>query len=71
MVTNIASRLARLETSFGGTCGTCYGWPTRIVGIEEDTGALISENMPASGCPECGRQNRSEMTFVGIDPNAV
>lgn len=65
-------RLERLESSYGqGTCTLCYGHPVRLAGIDEDTGAEISESLPASGCPACGRPIRSELHIVGIDPTAV
>jgi hypothetical protein len=72
MTRTIARRLARLEYRYGhGTCTLCYGYPVRLVGIDEDTGAGISESLPASGCPACGRPIRSELHIVGIDPTAV
>lgn len=36
-------------------CSTCLGRPHRVVTIDPDTDVQMSETMPASGCPTCGR----------------
>jgi hypothetical protein len=54
MVTNIAGRLARLERYYGGTCGTCHGYPVRIACLNED-GTETGSNLPEDGCPTGAR----------------
>lgn len=49
------ARLRRLESMFiRRTCPTCHDRPSRLVGVDE-IGNTVSENMPDTGCPDCGR----------------
>lgn len=58
-------RLARLEASMPRPrCVTCAGFPTRVVSIDGDTDTVISETMPESGCPTCGRPVWREVRIV-------
>lgn len=68
MSTNHAGRLARLErlATPRERCWRCGNHPTRIVGIDA-AGAMISETMPESGCPECGRPPVKSVEITGVD----
>lgn len=49
-------RLVRLEQFLGRhTCQTCLNRPSRVVTVHPTTDETLSESMPASGCPTCGR----------------
>lgn len=66
MSSNHVSRIARVESRLmTRTCTTCYGFPVRIVCVDDD-GTENGSNMPESGCPECGRPIRSTREIVGI-----
>ena len=59
--------LARLEArTRPGKCPTCFNHPTRIVTIDDDTGEETGANMPADGCPACGRPIRRQRQIVGV-----
>jgi hypothetical protein len=60
-------RVERLESRLlTRKCPTCYGHPTRIVTIDADTGEETGSNLPADGCPACGRPIRRELQIVGV-----
>lgn len=66
---SLDTRIRRLEqlVKQRDHCPECGGYPTRIVGLDEDTDAVTSEAMPESGCPACGREPRHTVALVGID----
>jgi hypothetical protein len=73
MTRNIPQRLERLEVTYRALtlCRRCYGHPVRLTGHDERTGALITESMPADGCPACGRPVRHTRPYVGLNPEKV
>jgi hypothetical protein len=61
------TRLARLEAAVHpGACPTCHNHPTRIVTIDEETGAENGASLPAAGRPDCGRPIWRELHIVGV-----
>jgi len=54
MADSIDRRLGRLELVWRApVCPTCVDKPHRIVTVDADTDEVISESMPADGCPRC------------------
>lgn len=62
-------RLARIEAAIGrlNRCPVCGDHPTRILGIDPETGEATSETMPKRGCGECGRAPYRELQIAGVD----
>lgn len=53
---NRLRRLARIQAAIPRPqCPTCANFPTRVVSIDEGTDTVLSETLPESGCPMCGR----------------
>ncbi len=51
----MSRRLRHLETIWPKPrCSTCLGRPHRVVMIDMESDTVVSENMPGTGCPECG-----------------
>ncbi len=56
MSTSHDGRLRVLERHWPEpTCPTCLNRPSRVVTVHPITDETLSESMPASGCPVCGR----------------
>lgn len=68
-MSDLPARLARLETTITNRdrCPACGNYPTRIVGLDGETGAMLSETMPETGCPACGRPPRHTVHIIGVD----
>jgi hypothetical protein len=61
----IDRRLRHLETIWPEPrCSTCLGRPHRVVTIDRDTDAVISETMPGTGCSACGASVFREYRLV-------
>ncbi len=65
-------RLSRLELVWRApVCPTCLGKPSRIVTVDLDTDEMISESMPADGCPRCGEPVHREYVLIAGDDRGV
>lgn len=68
---NLPRRLDTLERYWPRpVCPNCHGYPSRLVGIDEETGKETSESMPTSGCPACKRPIARELHIVGVPADA-
>ena len=64
-MSSLRSRITRLEVlARAGTCQTCYDWPVRMTTVDPETGILLDESLPETGCPDCGRPIRHERVLV-------
>lgn len=70
MRTDRLRRLSRLEALQPG-CRTCGNHPTRIVEIDGDRDEVLSETMPETGCPTCGRPVWRTIQIVGTDVTRI
>jgi endogenous inhibitor of DNA gyrase (YacG/DUF329 family) len=69
---SILNRLDRLETIWPEPrCPTCLGRPHRVVEVDRDTDAAISETMPETGCPDCGASVYREYRLVADRSDAA
>ena len=64
-MSTIQSRLNRLTAAFPPPrCPSCGNAPSRLVFIDGRTNEVVSESVPESGCPDCGRQPYCEIHVV-------
>lgn len=57
-------RLEVLETVLRRPCQTCNDHPIRQVFVDPETETVWRENIPETGCPECGAPVFREMRIV-------
>ena len=62
-INDVVERAARTGA---GKCPTCFNHPTRIVTIDADTGEETGANLPADGCPTCGRPIHRELQIICV-----
>jgi hypothetical protein len=62
---SISSRLARLESSFGG-CPDCPPAPVLHVGQEQPDGSVLWNTPDPAPCPRCGKVPEPETTVMEI-----
>ena len=66
MSSTMNGRITRLEDRLGTQqCGTCFGWPQRVVGIP-DGADLDDPAYEPRPCPECGRAPRNVLRIIGM-----
>lgn len=64
MATNHARRLNTLTKWMQPKCRRCYGTPIRVITVDDNTGDILTENLPPTGCPECGKPILRELRIV-------
>ena len=66
-MSSVRAKIIHLEQRFTSRdCLTCYGWPSRTVCIDAETGQETGASMPPDGCPECGRPIRMTYELIGM-----
>ena len=68
----IGNRLRKLESIYTRpkTCQRCFDRPIRVAYIDPDTDTAWEENMPESGCPDCGTPICQELHIIVPDDTA-
>lgn len=65
-------RIGKLELVWRApVCPTCLGKPSRTVTVDPVTDDVLSESMPATGCPRCETPVFREYVLIAGDDRGV